>query len=88
MVPEDLDRFITSLIKLSVCPFLILVVSLVVTTLLNQLPALVQLALLVMLLLLSPIAYTIRQNRNAGSRTSTSRRGAERTPLLPGNEDE
>ena len=88
MITEDLDRFITSLIKLSICPLLILVVSSIVVTLLNELPALAQLALLFMLLLLSPIAYMIRQNRHAGSRTPTSRRGAERTPLLPGNEDE
>ena len=84
MLLNDLDHAISSLIKLSVCPFVVLVVGSAIISLLNQLPAAAELGLFCMLILLSPIAYVIRENRSGHGRDQTSRRGAERTPLLPG----
>jgi predicted lipid-binding transport protein (Tim44 family) len=45
------------------------------------------LAFLVFLMLLSPVAYLIRERRRP-SRPERSRAGAERTPLMPPPEDD
>ncbi len=84
----DPERGPAALVKLALYPLTLLVVFSLVLTLLTQLPPLAELALFVPLLLLSPLAYLIRQRRQGRPRVQGARRGAERTPLLPANEED
>src|SRR3989442_1159432 len=64
-----------------------LVVFWLVLAVLTQLPPLAELALFGLMLLLSPVAYLVRGAQQGRPREG-ARRGAERTPLLPPNEED
>lgn len=83
----NLEKAIGSLMQLAIYPLVLLVVMSVVGQLMNHLSLLELLGLLAALVLMSPVAYVIRQS-SEGRRPRPDRRGAERTPLLPPNEDE
>ena len=79
----DLDKAISSLIRLATYPLIILVAFLLGVTLLTQLPPAAELGLLCLLLFVSPIAYVIRETLQGRPRRQGAPRGAERTPLVP-----
>jgi len=54
---------------------------------LRQSSPLAEFGLFCIFLLLSPLAYVIREWRRGGRPAHTARRGAERTPLLPQHEE-
>ena len=84
----DLERGPAALVKLALYPLVLLVAFSLVLTLLTQLPPEAEFGLLLILLLLSPLAYVIRKNRRGHPQNQRTRRGAERTPLLPRNEED
>ena len=84
----DLDRAINSLIKLALYPLILVIVFSLITSLLTQLPPGVVVGLFCLLLLLSPIAYVIREKLAGRPRRQGAPRGAERTPLIPPAQEE
>ncbi len=84
----DPERGPAALLKLALYPLILLVVFSLALSLLTQLPPLAELALFVLVLLLSPLAYLIREAQQGRPRREGARRGAERTPLLPQNEED
>jgi hypothetical protein len=84
----DLERGPAALVKLALCPLIILLVFSLVTTVLSQLPPEAELGLFCLLLFVSPLAYFIREARRGRPERQGARRGAERTPLLPQNEED
>ncbi len=84
----DPGRGTTALVKLTLYPLILLVVFSLVLGVLAQLPPLAGLGLFVLVLLLSPLAYFIRKARQGRPERQGARRGAERTPLLPQEEEE
>lgn len=82
------EKGINSLIRLAFIPLLLLIVLQLIVIILTHFSTLELLAFLVFLGLVSPLAYAIREGRLGQSRQGRSRRGAERTPLLPLNEEE
>ena len=83
----DPNRALSALMKLAVCLILLFVVFQFVVCLLQQASAAAWFALLCLFLLLSLVAYLIRQKRQGRQQQLGARRGAERTPLLPQNEE-
>ena len=84
----DPERGPQALVKMAIYPLIFLVVCSFILMLVAQLPASAVLGALCLLLLASPLAYLIREARGRGGQQRVTRRGgAERTPLLPPNED-
>lgn len=83
----DLDRAANSLVLLALYPLILLVVCSLAAALLAELPAAAELGLVCLLVFLCPIAYLVREERQGGPQRQHARRGAERTPLLPPNEE-
>lgn len=83
----DLERGPEALVKLATYPLIGLVVCSSILMLVAQLPAMAVLGALFLILLASPLAYRIREARGHRPERGGSRRGGERTPLLPSNED-
>ena len=84
----DPERGPATLVKLALYPLIFVVVFSLVLTLLSELPPLGVLALFGLMLLLSPAAYLVRQSRQRRPQRQGARRGTERTPLLPRNEED
>jgi hypothetical protein len=84
----DPERGPAALVKFALYPLIFLVVFSLVVTLLTQVRPLAALALFVLLLLLSPLAYIIRESRQGRPRGQRARGGAERTPLLPQDQED
>lgn len=81
----DLERGPAALVKYALYPLALIVICQVVIVLLDRLPAYGMLLALLFLIFTSPLAYVIRKARGHGHERGGSRRGAERTPLLPPN---
>ena len=84
----DLDKGIDSLIRLAALPLVLVVVFSLISNLLVQLPPVAFCGLIFMLVLLSPLAYFIRENLEGHPHRQGARCGAERTPLVPADEEE
>ena len=83
----DFNEAIDWLLKLAICPLIIVVVFGLVNALLTQLPPQALLGLLLLLLFLSPVAYFILESMEVRPRRNRPPRGAERTPLVPPDEE-
>lgn len=77
-----------TLVRLALYPLLVLVVGSLAITILSQLNAGELLGGMVFLMLVSPLAYLIREHRRGHRQQPQTRRGAERTPLPPQNEED
>ena len=77
-----------ALIRLAFYPLVLLVVCQLVATILSRLRAVDLLLLFLGLVLVSPVAYLVRESRRGRPQRQGSRRGAERTPLLPPNQED
>lgn len=84
----DPKRGPETLVKLALYPLILLIVFQFVLCFLTHLPPEAMFGLLCILMLLSPLAYLIRKYRRGRPREQGARRGAERTPLLPQNEED
>jgi hypothetical protein len=84
----DLNKGPEAIVRLAFFPLVITVAGEFVIDLLNRLTAADFLLLLVLLGLASPMVYLVRESRRGPSHRQTTRRGAERTPLLPPNEED
>ena len=80
-------RAFSALMKLAVCLILLSVFLQCVACFLQQAPPSTEFAMLCVLLLLSPLAYLMRRIRQGRPERPGPRRGAERTPLLPSDEE-
>lgn len=74
-----------ALVRFALYPLFILVVGSLTITILSQLRATELLLAMLFLVLMSPIAYVVREHRRAQRQPIRTRRGAERTPLPPPN---
>jgi hypothetical protein len=84
----DPERGPATLIKFALYPLVFVVICQVVIGFLCRLPAIDIFLLFIFLILMSPLAYLIRKARGHRPEQGSGRRGgAERTPLLPPNED-
>ena len=81
------ERGPAALLRLAFYPLVLLVVCQLVATILSQLRAVDLLLLFPGLVFVSPFAYLIRESRRGRPQRQGSRRGAERTPLLPPNQE-
>ena len=77
-----------ALVKLALYPLILLVVFQFILCFLAQLAPAAGFFLFCILLLLSPLAYLIREARQGRPQRQSTRGGAERTPLLPPNEED
>ena len=78
-----------TLIKFALYPLVLIMACQVFLVVLSQLGAVELFLFSLCLLLASPVAYLIRKWRRQGrDRGAGNRRGAERTPLLPPNQEE
>jgi hypothetical protein len=82
------ERGLGSLVKLALCPLVLVVVFQMASALLSQLSAIDMFFVLVVLVFVSPVAYFARQSRQGRSERRNVRRGHERTPMLPQNWEE
>src|SRR6266853_1424413 len=83
----DLENGPAALLKLALYPLILIVICQTVTVLLCRLSIAGILGAFAFLLLVSPLAYFIRKARGHGGERGGGRRGAERTPVLPTNEE-
>jgi hypothetical protein len=83
----DFERGPGTLLKFALYPLVLLVVLQAVATLLGKFSAAGLLAVLFLIAFASPIAYFVRKARGRGGERGGGRRGAERTPLLPPDEE-
>jgi len=84
----DPERGPATLVKLALYPLAIVVTCRVIIALLSRLRAIDIFLVFIFLTLMSPLAYLIREARgHRGQHGGGRRGGAERTPLLPQNED-
>lgn len=74
------------LVKLAITLILVAVGLQLFVCMLRQIAPAAGFVMLCVFLLLSPLAYFIRRKRQGLPQRSGARRGAERTPLLPQNE--
>ncbi len=81
------ERGPAALLRLAFYPLVLLVVCQLVATILSQLMAVDLLLIFLGLAVVSPFAYLIRESRRGRPQRQGSRRGAERTPLLPPNQE-
>jgi hypothetical protein len=84
----DLKKGPESLVKLALCPLAVLIAGHLVLTLLSQLSTVDLLLIFLLLTFTSPLAYLIRKHREGHMPAQGRRRGAERTPLLPPDEED
>lgn len=77
-----------ALMRLSLYPFLILVIGDLAMPIVNHLTAADFLVAVLFLMLVSPAAYAIRERRQRSLSHVRNRRGAERTPVLPQHEED
>jgi len=82
----DPERVVSFLMKLALCLVMLSILLQVVVCLFRQISPAAEFGMLCLFFLLSPSAYFIRRWRG-GKRRPEGRRGAERTPLLPQNEE-
>ncbi len=82
------ERGPRTLLKLVLFPLILLIVFRFVLCSLTQLPPEAGFVLLCIMLLLSPLAHLIRRSRQGRPQQQRTRRGAERTPLVPRNEED
>ena len=83
----DPERGPAALLRLALYPLVLLVICQIVAAIFSQLRAIDLLLIFLGLLIASPEAYLIRESRRGRPQHQGSRRGAERTPLLPPNEE-
>ena len=83
----DPERGISFLLKLALCLIMASILLQLVACLVRQISPAAELGMLCVFFLLSPLAYFIRRCRQGGKRRHEGRRGAERTPILPQNEE-
>jgi predicted ABC-type exoprotein transport system permease subunit len=83
----DPERVISFLMKLALCLIMLSILLQFVVCLLRQISPAAEFGMLCIILLLSPLAYFIRRWRQGGKGRPEGRRGAERTPVLPQNEE-
>jgi hypothetical protein len=84
----DPEKGPAALLRFALYPLLLIVICQVLTVLLSRLSIADMFLAFVFLLLLSPLAYFIRKAREHGHERGGGRRGgAERTPILPTNEE-
>ena len=84
----DPERAVAFAFKLFCVILCLLALPSFFAALLPQLSGTQLLGLVLLCLLASPIAYLIRERRQRRPALRAARRGAERTPLPPPNEDE
>jgi hypothetical protein len=84
----DPERGQEALVKFALYALILAVVSGLVVDLLSRLSGLDTFLAFLFLISMSPLAYLIREARGHRPQRGGARRGAERTPLLPPNEDE
>lgn len=84
----DLKRGPEALVRFAFYPLLVLVIGSLAISILNRLNAGELLAAVLFLMLVSPLAYLIRERQQGRRQEPRARRGAERTPLPPQEEDE
>lgn len=77
-----------ALVRLAFYAFVLVIACGALQTILGRLTGADLLVGLITLVLLSPLAYLIREARAHHPERQRSRRGAERTPLMPPNEEE
>ena len=83
----DPERGTAALLRLALYPLVLLAICQLVATILSQLRAVDLLLMFLGLVFVSPFAYLLREARRGRPQRQASRRGAERTPLLPPNEE-
>jgi len=83
----DPERGPATLVKLALYPLIFVVACRIVIELLSRLSAIDVLLVLFFLILISPLAYLVREARGHRPQREGGRRGAERTPSLPPNEE-
>jgi hypothetical protein len=83
----DLEKGPAALLKFALYPLFLIVIFQALSVLFSRLSIVDMFLALVSLLLLSPLAYFIREGRGHGRERGGGRRGAERTPVLPTNEE-
>jgi hypothetical protein len=83
----DLENGPAALVKLALYPLILVVVWQALTVLLCKLSFTGILVAFAFVLLLSPLAYFTREARGHGRERGGGRRGGERTPVLPTNEE-
>ncbi len=76
-----------AIVRLAIIPFLIVIAGCTVMGFLSQMSNADILLGMLFLLLLSPLAYALRKHRRGHREESKLRRGAERTPSLPHDEE-
>lgn len=84
----DFKRGPEALVRFALFPLLVLVIGSLLIPLLSRLNSGEFLAAVLFLMLVSPLAYVIRERRQGRRQEPRARRGAERTPLPPQEEDE
>ena len=83
----DPERAMAGLMKLAIFLILVAVGLQLFVCMLRQIAPAAGFMMLCVFLLLSPLAYFICRKRQGLPQRSGARRGAERTPLLPQNEE-
>ena len=83
----DPERGTAALLRLALYPLVLLAICQLVATILSQLRAVDLLLMFLGLAVVSPVAYLVRESRRGRPQRQASRRGAERTPLLPPNQE-
>jgi len=83
----DLENGSAALLKLALYPLVLIVICQALFALLCRLSIAGMLVAFASLLLISPLAYFIREARGHGRERGGGRRGTERTPVLPTNEE-
>ena len=84
----DPEKGPAALLRLALYPLIFIVACEALAMIASQLRAVDLLLMFLGLALVSPLAYLIREARQSRPHRQVSRRGAERTPLLPPNEEE
>jgi predicted permease len=83
----DPEKGPTALIRLALYPLVLVIAFPVFAAILSQLRGADFLLMLLSLAIMSPLAYLIREARQGRPQRQGARRGAERTPLLPPDEE-
>jgi hypothetical protein len=83
----DPERVASFLMKLALCLIMLPILLQFVVCLFRQISPAAAFGMFCIFLLLCPLAYFIRRWRQGGGRRPEGRRGAERTPMLPQNEE-
>jgi len=84
----DPERGPAALVRLALYPLFLVAALETCRVISSQLRAIDILLLFLFFTCVSPLAYLIREARRSRSQRHVNRRGAERTPLLPPDEEE